>query len=147
MMTSSATVFWLYMLGTRPTWGMIPARFAFAFVLVTQLFAMVDGWVVRAATVIVAILLMIGFGMRFVCGAIGATMILLGIVAGPMLLNFFGSISMTVLFSGVTLLFFTSGAGRHSIDHWISVRLLKRFPHEKKERYCIAELPLCKWWE
>lgn len=146
-MTPSAAKFWTYFFGTRPAWGMIPARIAFGIVLIIQALNYTESisfWV--AMTFLAGVLSIPGIFARL-AGAIILLQIALPFVWSGAPDVLMGDFSARILLFGIAMLLFTAGAGRHSIDHWLSIRLLRKFPNKKKELYCIAEMPLCKWWE
>ncbi len=154
-MKKIAATFWTYALGTRPTWGLIPVRVAFGFVLIIEALRHAESITadtlgitvtIIAIELFAGILSIPGILTRFVGAAvIVETIISLTSLRVPDVLV--DDLPARILLLGIATLLLTSGAGRHSIDHWWSIRLLKRFPNKKKELYCVAETPLCKWWE
>ncbi len=146
-MTQSAAKFWTYFFGTRPTWGIIPVRIAFGGVLIAQSINHIESISFLVAVMFIAGVLSVeGFFTR-----LAGALVIIG-MALPLLSSSIPDVlavdfSARILIFGTAVLLLTSGAGRHSIDHWLSLRLLKKFPNKKKELYCIAEMPLCKWWE
>ena len=146
-MTPSTAKFWTYCFGTRPTWGLIPVRIAFGGVLIAQVVYGSEPMSFWAAIIFLAGVLSIpGFFTRL-AGWLVVFGMTLPLVSSRIPDMFMSDLSARILIFGIAVLLLTSGAGRHSIDHWLSLRLLKKFPNKKKELYCIAEMPLCKWWE
>ena len=62
-------------------------------------------------------------------------------------LDFSGSVQAQMLVIAIAGMMIFSGAGRWSIDHYLAVKHLKKYPNKKWELYTLAETPLTKWWE
>lgn len=154
-MKKHTATFWTYMLGTRPTWGMIPVRIAFGSVCILEALRHLIGIDPTLPAVWIAMIV-----IEFLAGALAIPGLLtrflgLAILIESAISIFFdhapnvvgADLSARILLIGVAALLFTSGAGRHSVDHALTIKLLKKYPNKKKELYSIAEMPLCKWWE
>ena len=62
-------------------------------------------------------------------------------------LDYSGNLQAQMLIFAIAAMMLFSGAGRHSVDHWLACRHLVRHPNKKWELYCLAETPYTKWWE
>ena len=144
---------WLFMFRTRPMWGMIPLRVLFALVVIASaLWSMKSAegnqQIVFAIQMFAGLLLIPGFLARpagLFMAATSATLLFMG--ALPNVYPAFENVTTQVLMLAISFMLFVSGAGRHSVDHWISCRVLKACSIKKWEAYCLAETPYTKWWE
>lgn len=158
---------WSLITRTRPMWGMIPLRIIFGVVIILQgidrltsiraeegsLLATLDGGWVTALVIVFSVIEILGglfaipgLFVRFVGFGI-MTEMCVAIFFERIPLEFSGSLQAQLLIVGIASLMIFSGAGRHSIDHWLACRHLVRYPNKKWELYCLAETPYTKWWE
>lgn len=122
---------WSMLTRTRPMWGLIPLRVIYG-VIVLQLSAQYGlVWAVAGLLVIPGV-------MTRLAGLAMTVVLLFGTPLDPQL---------HWLLLGISLLLVVSGPGRHSVDHWLALRHLRKHPSKKWSLYCLAETPYTKWWE
>lgn len=132
---------------------MIPLRVLFGMVIIASAMWSIESaegnqQIVWALQMIAGLLLVPGFLARPVglfMAATSATLLVMGVL--PNVYPAFTNVTTQVLMLGISVMIFISGAGRHSVDHWISCRVLRACSIKKWEAYCLAETPYTKWWE
>lgn len=147
-------------------WGMIPLRVMFGVVIILQgidrlvsvreagsvLWTLSHEWqlaIVLAFSIIEIIagaLAIPGLFVRFVGFAIVIEMAV-AVFFERIPLEFTGSLQAQLLMIAIASMMIFSGAGRHSVDHWLARKHLVKYPNKKWELYCLAETPYAKWWE
>lgn len=159
--------FWLYALGTRPMWGMLPLRIMFGVILVLEGLSRFVFFHENKAALLASLpsawgyAILIGFSVieilsgclaipGFLARFAGLCIVLemtLSIAVERIPLAFGRGLETQMLLLAIAGMMLFSGAGRHSVDHRLALRMLKNHPNRKKELYCVAEMPLCRWWE
>lgn len=157
---------WSLMTRTRPMWGMIPLRVMFGVVIILQgierlltvqdegtilgslsgewqLFVVLTFSVVQ---IVAGLLAIPGLFVRLV-GFVIVIEMALAVFFEAIPLQFTGNTQAQLLMIAIASMMIFSGAGRHSVDHWLALRHLQRYPNKKWELYCLAETPYTKWWE
>ncbi len=157
---------WSLLTRTRPMWGMIPLRVMFGVTIILQglhrlvgvreqgslLGSLSHEWqllvvILFSVIEIVSGLMAIpGFFVRLV-GIATVVEMTVAIFFERIPLDYSGSLQAQMLILAIGAMMMFSGAGRHSIDHWLACRHLTRHPSKKWELYCLAETPYTKWWE
>lgn len=148
-------------------WGMIPLRVMFGVIIILQgiervqvlkasqdslLSQLPHDWMLAIVLlfsiieILAGICAISGFMVRIV-GFTIAIETFVAIVFERIPLDFSSDLQTQMLFIGIASLMIFSGAGRHSVDHWLACRHLVRYPNKKWELYCLAETPYTKWWE
>ncbi|MBI1908306.1 DoxX family protein [Candidatus Uhrbacteria bacterium] len=157
---------WSLVTRTRPMWGMIPLRVMFGVIIILQgvdrltgvreagsiLESLSHEW--QLAVVLIFSIIEILAGVMAIPGIlvrlVGFAIVIemaVAIFFERIPLEFSGNLQAQLLMTAIAAMMVFSGAGRHSVDHWLACRHLVRYPNKKWELYCLAETPYTKWWE